>query len=78
MASDSASRGPVVVAVSAVFTILALFFVATRFLARAVFLKNAGRDELAILASTVRLCSRCHDVVEIANVPHSFPPLHCL
>jgi hypothetical protein len=53
MTSDSASRGPAVIATSIAFTILAAFFVATRFLARAVFLKSAGRDEFAILGSLV-------------------------
>lgn len=53
MSSDSASRRPSVIATSVVFTVLAAFFVAARFLARALFLKNAGRDEFAILGSLV-------------------------
>jgi hypothetical protein len=54
MSSDSASRGPAVIATGIFFTVLAVFFVATRFLARAVLLKNSGVDELAILGSLVR------------------------
>ena len=53
MSSDPASRRALMIATSVVFTILAAFFVATRFLARALFLKNAGRDELAILGALV-------------------------
>ena len=54
MSSNSTSRGPTVVAASIIFTVLAAVSVATRFLARVVLLKNAGRDELAILGSLVR------------------------
>ena len=78
MASNSASRGPEVVVISIVFTILALFFVATRFLARVIILKNAGRDELAILGSVVSFCPPWRDDVERANVPNSCAPLHYL
>jgi predicted tellurium resistance membrane protein TerC len=53
MASESESRGPAVVITSIFFAVFLIIAVSTRLVARAAFLKNAGCDELAIVASLV-------------------------
>ncbi|KAH8655106.1 hypothetical protein BGZ60DRAFT_435500 [Tricladium varicosporioides] len=53
--SQPAPRAAGFVAVLVIFTILAVFFVGLRLVARIVFLKNGGRDEVAIVCAL--LCS---------------------
>lgn len=53
--SQPAPRAAGFVAVLVIFTILAVFFVGLRLVARIVFLKNGGRDEVAIVCALV-----CH------------------
>jgi hypothetical protein len=51
--TDTASRATTIVAVGIVFVTLAIITVVLRLVSRAVFLKNAGRDEVAIVISMV-------------------------
>ena len=51
--TDTASRATTIVAVGIVFVTLAIITVALRLVSRVVFLKNAGRDEVAIVISMV-------------------------
>ncbi|KAF4625633.1 hypothetical protein G7Y89_g12532 [Cudoniella acicularis] len=53
MSSEQTPRANGFVAVLFIFTFLAVFFVGLRLIARLVFLKNGGRDEVAIVASLI-------------------------
>ncbi|KAF8846925.1 hypothetical protein BDZ45DRAFT_682215 [Acephala macrosclerotiorum] len=53
MSSNSDSRGPAVVITSIFFTVFSLLFVFMRLVARLGFLKNPGRDEIAIVISSL-------------------------